>query len=92
MIGWTVPSAAADNTKLGPVTNILKGHAAVWRHLSKLEKRADRKIEKGHFRKGMYNILLPGAMHHSMLGTDQLESRFADKDLGVLVVTKLTIS
>lgn len=57
MIEGTVPSAVADYTNLGPVTNILKGHAAIRRHLSRLEKWADRKIMKGNFKKGMYNIL-----------------------------------
>ena len=90
---WTLSKFAGD-TKPGGVADIPEGHATVQRHLNRLEKLTDRKLMKGNF-KGMYKVLHLGRnnpMHQHMLGTNQLESRFAEEDLGVLVITKLTMS
>ncbi|KAK4817250.1 hypothetical protein QYF61_005463, partial [Mycteria americana] len=59
-------------------------HHRGW-NLNRLEKWANRNLMK--FSKGKCKVL-----HQYMLGDDQLESSFAQKDLGVLVDTKLTMS
>ncbi|KAK4830829.1 LOW QUALITY PROTEIN: hypothetical protein QYF61_013758 [Mycteria americana] len=64
-----------------------------WRDLDRLEKWANRNLMK--FNKGKCKLLHLGKynpMHQYMLGADQLESSSAEKDLGIMVDNKLTIS
>ncbi|GAB0179219.1 mitochondrial enolase superfamily member 1 [Grus japonensis] len=93
MIGMMGQSAFADETKLGGVTDMPEDHAAIQRDLNRLEKWADRNLTK--FNKGKCNVLhleRNKPRHQYMLGVDQLESSLAEKDLGVLVDTKLNVS
>ncbi|PKU48550.1 glutamate receptor-interacting protein 1 isoform x4 [Limosa lapponica baueri] len=62
------------------------------RDLDKLEKRANRNLMK--FNKGKYKVLHMGRInpvYQYMLGADQLESSLVEKQLGVLVDTRLTV-
>ncbi|KAK4825164.1 hypothetical protein QYF61_024553 [Mycteria americana] len=75
-------SKFAGNTKLGGVSDTLEGCTAIQKDLNSLEKWADRNLMK--FNKGKCKVpLAPTATprHH-----------FAEKDLGVLVNTKLSMS
>ncbi|GAB0207878.1 mitochondrial enolase superfamily member 1 [Grus japonensis] len=79
-------SKFADDTKLG-------GVVAIQRDLNKLEKRADRNLM--WFNKGKCQVLHLGRnkpRHQYMLEATQVESSLAEKDLGVLVDTKLNMS
>ena len=70
-----------------------EGHVAIQRDLSRLEKWADRNLMK--FNQGKPKVLHLGTNNPRqphLLGTTQLESCLAKKDLGVLVDTKLTVS
>jgi len=78
------PQQVCACSNLGEVADTLCCHPEGW-NLSKLEKWANRNLMK--FRKGKCKVL-----HQYMLGSDQLESRFAQKDLEVLVDTKLDMS
>ena len=72
-----------DDIKLG----------GVLRDPSMLEKWADRNLMKFH--KGKCEVLQMGRnnpRHQYIRGTNQLESSFAEKDVGVLVDTKLNMS
>ncbi|PKU48658.1 rna-directed dna polymerase from mobile element jockey-like [Limosa lapponica baueri] len=86
-------SKFADNTKLGGVADMPGGQAAIQSVLNKLEKCANRNLIK--FSKGKCKVLHLGRsnpMHQYMLEATQLESSSAEKDLGVLVNTKLNMS
>jgi len=72
------------------VADTPEGHAAIQRGLSRLEKWADRNLMK--LNKGKCKVLYLGRNNPMHPGTDHLESSFAEKDLGVLVDTKLNMS
>ncbi|KAK4806774.1 hypothetical protein QYF61_005570 [Mycteria americana] len=83
----------ADDTKVGGMADMPEGHAAIQRDFDKLEKWADRNLMQ--FNKGKCKVLPLGRnnpMHRYMLGATQLESSLAEKDLGVLVDTRLNMS
>jgi len=68
-------------------------HVAIQKDLNRLEKWADRNLMK--FNKGKCKVLHLGSnnsMNHSMLGTTQLKSSFAEKNLGDLVDIELNMS
>ncbi|GAB0175844.1 mitochondrial enolase superfamily member 1 [Grus japonensis] len=86
-------SKCADTTKLGAVADTAEGHVAIQRDLDRLEKWANRNLMQ--LNKGNCKVLHLGKnnpRHQYMLGATQLESSLAEKDLEVLVDTKLNMS
>lgn len=89
-MGWSVFS---DDTKLGGMAIGPEGHAAIQHNLDRLKKWADRNLVK--FSKEKCNVLQlvrNNSTHHCMLGATQLEGNLSEKDLGVLMDTKLDMS
>jgi len=86
-------SRFADDTKLGGVAGTPRGHAAIQRELDRLGKWTSRNIMK--FNKEKYKVLHLGVnntMHQYMLGATEVESCLAEKDLELLVNTRLNMS
>jgi len=86
-------SKFADDTALGGVVDTLAGCAAIQQNLDRLESWAERNLMK--FNKGKCRVLHLGRnspMHQYRLGVDWLESSSVERDLGVLVDNRLTMS
>ena len=85
-------SKFADDTKLGEVADTPEGCAATQQDRNRLESWAENIMR---FNRGKGRVLHLGRnnhMHHYDLGTDLLEKSSAEKDLGVLVDKRLTMS
>jgi len=83
----------ANDTKLGGVVDRPEGCAAIQHDLDRLESWAERNLMK--FNKGKCRVLhlvRNNPMHQYRLGVDLLESSSVERDLGVLVDDKLTMS
>ncbi|PKU28237.1 rna-directed dna polymerase from mobile element jockey-like [Limosa lapponica baueri] len=86
-------SKFADDTKLGGVADTPEGCATIERDLDRLESRAERNLMK--FIEGKCRALHLGRnnpLHQYRLGADLLESSSEEKDLGVLVDNRMTMS
>ncbi|PKU42354.1 hypothetical protein llap_7334 [Limosa lapponica baueri] len=83
----------SDDTKLGGVADTPEGCAAIHQDLDRLESWAERNLMK--FNKGKCRVLHLGRnnpKHQYGLGADLLESSSEEKDLGVLVDNRMTMS
>jgi len=86
-------SKFADDTKLGGEADTLAGCAAIQQDLDRLESWAERNLMKLH--RGKCRVLQLGRnnpMHQYGLGANLLESSSVERDLGVLVDDRLTMS
>ena len=83
----------ADSTKLGGDADTPEGCAAIQRDLDRMESWMVKNLMK--FNKGKCRVLNLGRnnpKHQHRLGVDLLESDSAERDLGVLVDSKLTLN
>jgi len=86
-------SKFSDDTKLGGVADTLEGCGTIQQDLDRLESWVQRNLMK--FNKGKCRVLHLGRnnpMHQYRFGADLLQSSSVEKDLGVLVDNKLTMS
>jgi len=82
-----------NDTKLGGVADTLEGCAAFQQDLDRLESWAERNLLR--FNKCKCRVLHLGRnnpMHQYRLGADLLETSSVERDLGVLVDDRLTMS
>ncbi|GAB0176081.1 mitochondrial enolase superfamily member 1 [Grus japonensis] len=83
----------ADDTKLGGLADTPGGCAAIQKDLNRVRKWADGNLMQ--LNKGQCNVpqlRRNNPRHQYLLGATHLESSFAEKDLGVLMNTKLATS
>jgi len=86
-------SKFAEDTELGGVVDTPAGCAAIQRDLDRLESWAERNLMR--FNKGKGSVLHLGKnnpTHQYGLGADLLECSSVERDLGVLVDDRLTMS